>query len=332
MTTSKRDLTARKRYAHLSRVALYAAIVVAYLGLVYVANLSFGPQIGISDVPLTIAWNYGVLVVLGAIVWVLTRRVAQVRPPVSAAPRREGLFAALLLVLYTLIIIGFWWQFAGHHPRGFAMLEPLVGQWFPGWPRSVLSRFANAAAGGVETTLVVLAVVWWRTRAWPKSSWRLWGFDLSLLVALVAASAVLSVLRMQMQGNVFGIGLTLGSVLSSILPTSVWAVAAFGFQLFVNGIQEEMFFRRYLLPVVQAFTGRWWVSLLVVSALFDAMHIPLLLYHYHSSAPWWEFLLASVFPLQPTGLLLGWIYLRSRNIWPVIVFHTFTTLWVFPFI
>ena len=71
-------------------------------------------------------------------------------------------------------------------------------------------------------------------------------------------------------------------------------------------------------------------AMFVMIALFDLAHLPRDLLYVH--LPVWPTLLQDLFPLQPTALVFGYAYWRSRSVVPGILFHTHMTLWTFPFL
>lgn len=84
-------------------------------------------------------------------------------------------------------------------------------------------------------------------------------------------------------------------------------IAALAYQLFAVSLPEETFFRGYLQEVL----GNRTRALLVTSALFTAAHMPraLFLGEWH--------LILTFFP----SLVMGWLYMRTGNILPGIIFH-----------
>ena len=84
------------------------------------------------------------------------------------------------------------------------------------------------------------------------------------------------------------------------------------YQLFSIAIPEEFFFRGFL----QDSLGRTYKAVLVVSLLFTLAHVPSAIFFNN-----WISLL-SFFP----SLVMGWLYMKTNNILPGILFHFFANL------
>jgi membrane protease YdiL (CAAX protease family) len=80
------------------------------------------------------------------------------------------------------------------------------------------------------------------------------------------------------------------------------------------GFIEEMVYRGYALPRLEAATHSQWLSLLIVSLGFGLQHIALPLVDWRTS-------LARFLGMLPIGLLFGWIYFKQRRLLPLIVAH-----------
>ncbi|MCI0439507.1 MAG: CPBP family intramembrane metalloprotease [Chloroflexi bacterium] len=72
---------------------------------------------------------------------------------------------------------------------------------------------------------------------------------------------------------------------------------------------EELFFRGFALPAFAARFGNGW-SLVISAAIFAAAHLQL----------------GALVPIFITGLLLGWLYLATRSLWPPIMAHALQNL------
>ncbi len=98
-----------------------------------------------------------------------------------------------------------------------------------------------------------------------------------------------------------------------------------GEQIIYIGLIEELFYRGYLLQRMCDWLGDF-RGLLIASFLFGLGHILSRLAQKGSAILW----LASLVGLQTFlgGLLLGFIYLRARNIWPSAIFHVSMNLYL----
>jgi len=77
--------------------------------------------------------------------------------------------------------------------------------------------------------------------------------------------------------------------------------------LFGVAVSEEIFFR----GVIQEKLGNNWKALIITSILFSLAHLPNFLFYNNF------FSLATFFP----SLIMGWLYMKTSNILPSIIFH-----------
>lgn len=100
-------------------------------------------------------------------------------------------------------------------------------------------------------------------------------------------------------------------------------VSLYFISFFINGLPEELIFRGYLLPRFEVVLKNKISALVIVSILFNIMHIPSYLAEgisIHKS------LLISFGIFQPTGLIWGYLYLKTRSIVPGAIWHTSFTI------
>lgn len=101
-------------------------------------------------------------------------------------------------------------------------------------------------------------------------------------------------------------------------------IVVYFIHIFINGLPEELFFRGFLLPRLEAVLNNSLNALVISSILFSAGHIPSRVIQYNSSI-WYALL--DVFSLeQPTGLIWGYLYLRTRSIIPGMLWHASFTI------
>jgi membrane protease YdiL (CAAX protease family) len=98
-------------------------------------------------------------------------------------------------------------------------------------------------------------------------------------------------------------------------------------QLAGNALYEETFYRGYLIrALTPEVGGREWAAVLLSAALFGVMHIPNYLLRGLS--------LGFLVPATLAGVLFGFLYLRTRNLWLCIGLHSLlnvpATLWDSP--
>lgn len=88
--------------------------------------------------------------------------------------------------------------------------------------------------------------------------------------------------------------------------------------IFINGLPEELLFRGLLLARLEAVLGSSLNALVISAWLFNAIHIPINL------ANGTDLLRALLEPFSigfPSGLLWGYLYLRTRSVWPGALWH-----------
>lgn len=98
----------------------------------------------------------------------------------------------------------------------------------------------------------------------------------------------------------------------------VQVLALYGIGIFINALPEELYFRGLLLPRLEkVFTNP--LNALVVSALvFNALHLPIAISQ--GESPLAAF--ARIFSAgYPSGLIWGYLYLRTRSILPGVFWH-----------
>ena len=302
------------------RALLVTLGVFAYLALVYIAN----EQGYFGWLPLWQAelWDYGFAAIAMGVIHVATRRVTRARPKLPANAKSLAwlivIFAAYvgLLILFWAAVLGPW--------------QPIVSvvgvdHWLGKLlhlPGAVVSRLDNVMEGGLLITVVAVGVSLLRVRRFGSIGYYFGWLDWLLGFALIILAAGGSFITSNMLWNPQSLG--------SIVPLSFWAIPMFLLQVFVNGIAEETLDRGYLMSQLDAFLHRPWLVMLVMIVVFDLSHLPSDLMYLHY--PLFPILWQLVFPLQPLGLIFGYAYWRSRSVVPGILFHTYITLWVAPFL
>jgi membrane protease YdiL (CAAX protease family) len=124
---------------------------------------------------------------------------------------------------------------------------------------------------------------------------------------------------------VIGIALGLGAIATGGHPGLMWAsapvpavTAAILIQSLVNGIPEELAYRGVIFSRLMPWLGRPGNSLAVSSMVFGLSHVPSYLAAGYSLG---LAVAIGLFGLLP-GLLLGYVFYRTRSIWPGAIWHT----------
>ena len=99
-------------------------------------------------------------------------------------------------------------------------------------------------------------------------------------------------------------------------PLPVWAMV-YGLTLWwmIWSPTEEITYQAYVLPRLQALTGRTWIAFLIVGFCWAAQHCAL------PFIPDWRFLIFRFLAFLPGVLVMMLIYLRTRRLAPLIVAH-----------
>ncbi len=168
--------------------------------------------------------------------------------------------------------------------------------WLPGWARQDVFLAASSTLKHLVPTLLLFLLLGYgrKEMGLTRPHWR-------LSATLVGSAAV------------FGL---LTGVLTRAPITQVLALTGIG--IFVNALPEELFYRGLLLPRLEkAFSNP--LNALVVSALlFNAAHVPAALAN--GAAPV-NALLDVISIGYPSGLIWGYLYLRTRSILPGMFWH-----------
>jgi membrane protease YdiL (CAAX protease family) len=112
---------------------------------------------------------------------------------------------------------------------------------------------------------------------------------------------------------VFG---SLTGVLTRATIAQVLALTGIG--IFVNALPEELFFRGLLLPRLEKVFSNPLNALVVAALLFNATHVPAALVN--GAAPL-NALLDVISIGYPSGLIWGYLYMRTRSILPGMFWH-----------
>ncbi|ADL07447.1 Abortive infection protein [Thermosediminibacter oceani DSM 16646] len=96
-------------------------------------------------------------------------------------------------------------------------------------------------------------------------------------------------------------------------------IAVYLIHIFINGLPEELFYRGFLLPRLEVILKNSLNALVISSIIFSASHVPSMVIQYNYSL--WHALLDVFSFEQPTGLIWGYLYLRTRSVIPGMLWH-----------
>lgn len=260
-------------------------------------------EFGLSSAPI----NLSLLVVYVSVIHFATKD----RPTTVTAPHRPDARSRDIGLAVTVAVL----QFAGVAIFWFVIFRSgLVQSWAAdlrgaGVPSLIASKAANAAIAVpllLLPTLVAVAALRFRARevgltATPRD----------LLLGAVLA--------------LIGIALGLGAIAARGHPGLMWesaplpaVTAAIAIQSLINGIPEELAYRGVVFGRLMPWLGRPGNSLAISSMVFGLSHVP----SYLAAGNSFGLALAiGLFGLLP-GLLLGYVFYRTRSIWPGVIWHT----------
>jgi membrane protease YdiL (CAAX protease family) len=110
-------------------------------------------------------------------------------------------------------------------------------------------------------------------------------------------------------------GLFTGVLLRAPLPE---VLVLYGIGIFINALPEELFFRGMLLPRLEKLFANPLNALMISAVLFNLIHVPIELNHGETLI---RALLNVFSTAYPSGLIWGYLYLRTRSILPGMLWH-----------
>lgn len=96
-------------------------------------------------------------------------------------------------------------------------------------------------------------------------------------------------------------------------PTTLLVIVLFGF--LINSLLEELFYRVWLQTRLERSLGTW-PAILVTSILWAIWHIAI-----QSTGQWSKDIAAVICNQGITGIFLGYLWSRYRNVWAIILVH-----------
>ena len=273
---------------------VYAAINV--LAVVFIAPLSHLPI------------NLAVLIVYVAVIHVATKDRPAAATAAPQARKRDISLAVTVAALQLIGVVTFWFVIVPHglHTTWAADLRQA------GVPRLVAGK-AVVAALAVPLLLLPTLVAAAAFRVKPRDI----GLTASRKDLLLGTVLVL-----------IAIGVGLGAVAAGLNPGLMWqsaplptVTAAIAFQSLINGVPEELAYRGVIFSRLMPWLGRPGNSLAVSSMLFGLSHVPM----YIASGNSLGLSLAIALFGLGEGLVLGYVFYRTRSIWPGAIWHTSIT-------
>ena len=166
----------------------------------------------------------------------------------------------------------------------------------PNWARNDVFL---AVSSTIKQLIPTLLVFW--SLGYPRGDIGFIRPHWKLTSGLVAATAV------------FGLA-------TSVLLRAPWieVLGLYSIGIFINALPEEVFFRGLLLPRLERFFANPLNALVVSALLFNAIHIPIMM----SNGSTFLIAVLKIFSIgYPSGLIWGYLYLRTRSILPGVFWH-----------
>lgn len=148
--------------------------------------------------------------------------------------------------------------------------------------------------------------------------------NIKLIITLITITLITGAISKILIAN--NINLSYFSKTALIYPVTQ-IIPIYFVHIFINGLPEELFFRGFLLPRFENILGNSINALVIVSLLFNITHIPS---HIALGISLPKSLLFNLSISYPSGLIWGYLYIKTRSIVPGLFWHTsLTTIGVY---
>jgi len=241
--------------------------------------------------------------ILGAIIWFLTRKMNAPAVPV-AHPQRETLGLLAYLAVYAALLIGIWLGTIRHaFPPGREQELAVVGY-------KLLIHVAVPAA--------IILALGGAVRPLFDSGVKRHGFVTTLLVLCALMFALLAVVSPSLK-QIGTLGLTPIAAIG-------WVIAAWAWNSVEAGLCEEFFFRACLQSRLTAWLKSPVTAIVVTSLLFALSHWPGLYLRGNAEVDGWstdpiQVAAFTIATLSPLSVALGLLWARSRSLLLIVLVH-----------
>lgn len=225
-------------------------------------------------------------------------------------PKFELISGMLLYIFLIIEVCIFWGQaYIPFINSGITNLTSSIGEislkfGMMGVPDWILGTISNALAVIVlELVPIIILFV-------------CWGYGLRKMGFIFSNLRLILVL--------VGVTIILGLPFKIIFQHPLYkTIITFFIMIFVNGLPEELIFRAYLLPRFEVVLNNSINALVIVAILFNLLHVPSELARGMSI---YQALLSGFSIVYPSGLIWGYLYLKTRSIVPGVIWHTSNTI------
>jgi membrane protease YdiL (CAAX protease family) len=275
--------------------------IVAYL-LIWAAALAYLAVRGADwTFPIAVLVIFGLI--LGGIIWFLTRKMNAPAVPV-AHPQRESVGLLAYLAIYGVLLIGIWLGTIRHAiPPGQTQELSVLGY-------KLLIHVAVPAA--------IILALGGAIRPLFDSGVKRRGFWTTLIVLCALMFALLAVVSPSLK--------QIGAIGLAPVAAVAWVLAAWAWNSVEAGLCEEFFFRACLQSRLAAWLKTPVAAIVATSLLFALSHWPGLYLRGNPEVDGWStdpiwvaaFTIAT---LSPLSIALGLLWARSRSLLLIVLVH-----------
>jgi membrane protease YdiL (CAAX protease family) len=301
---------------HLTAGLRDSRLLTAYAALGILSGFGNGGPIGFA---MAVA-NYALLGAYVLVIYLWTRRAQPVAGEVNGAAGTARSRNAVVVVAVFALDFAFaaWFWSGGLSFHIYTNLRHALAA--TGWDPLLAGTAANAlVVTGQTILLAALVLVFFKLRPRQLGVVPRW---IVLGLVLSVAGIAFAPLSQALTGQT---SLLWSGKLSILLVMGVVVI-----QPFINGLPEEFVFRGIILSRLVALLRRPGPALVLSSVLFTAFHIPSKVAHPHGlgGLPLWIVIpgLLLTPTAEPTGLAWGYLFYRTRSIWPGAIWHTSTSI------
>lgn len=253
--------------------------------------------------------NLILLAVFTTIIKIMTEKSPQ-KPIKLKRPRLELFLGIIFLVFIFLEISIFWKQITIPY----------------------LSTYINNLSSSVESNIFRLGRL--DTPLWVLNAFTNAGISVAMMLIPIIVLFLICGYGFKRMGFVFnnfylilvllGITIVLGLPFKILFKNSFYkTILTFFIMMFINGLPEELIYRGYILPRLEFVLKNSINALVIVAILFNMTHIPSELAR---SLNIYQAILNSFNIAYPSGLIWGYLYLKTRSVVPGVIWHTSNTI------
>ena len=275
--------------------------VIAYL-LIWAAAVAYLAVRGADwTFPIAVLVIFGLI--LGGIIWFLTRKMNAPAVPV-AHPQRESVGLLAYLAIYAVLLIGIWLGSIRHAiPPGQTQELAVLGY-------KLLIHVA-------VPTAIILALGG-AIRPLFDSGVKRRGFWTTLIVLCALMFALLAVVSPSLK--------QIGAIGLAPIAAVAWVLAAWAWNSVEAGLCEEFFFRACLQSRLAAWLKSPVTAVLATSLLFALSHWPGLYLRGNPEVDGWstdpiQVAAFTIATLSPLSIALGLLWARSRSLLLIVLVH-----------